>query len=168
MIAGVPTRRRLVAAASCNYTLWEKLTRFPERPELGLCNNLAEISMRTVRSDERIGYGSETSRGTEDRGDSLSGEVVGGCSCPSTTTGPARGSDGFAYLNSLSAKPTRSRRVGLSSLGRNSTDQTLISDLFLFRRSRFSNLLHHLYGNLLEMCFRPSHGKLLLPVTPQH
>jgi len=37
-------------AKACNYTLtlWEKLTRFLEYPELELSNNLAENSMRPI------------------------------------------------------------------------------------------------------------------------
>jgi transposase len=43
---------------SCQYalTLWRKLTRFLEYPELELSNNLAENSMRSVALGERTGY----------------------------------------------------------------------------------------------------------------
>jgi hypothetical protein len=39
-----------VLAKACNYTLtlWDRLTRFLEYPELELSNNLAENSMRPV------------------------------------------------------------------------------------------------------------------------
>ncbi len=41
------------AGQACKYTLtlWEKLTRFLEHPELELSNNLAENSMRPVALD---------------------------------------------------------------------------------------------------------------------
>ena len=58
--------------------------------------------------------------------------------------------------------------MGLSFFGRNVKDYSVISDLFHFRKSFFSNLLHYRYRNLLEMCFRPSHSNLLLLVTPKH
>ena len=58
-------------AKACNYTLtlWDKLARFLEYPELELSTNLAENSMRPValgRSSHRKSEG-----GTEDRSDSF-------------------------------------------------------------------------------------------------
>jgi len=44
-----------VLAKACNYTLtlWTRLTRFVEHPELELSNNLAENSMRPVALGRR-------------------------------------------------------------------------------------------------------------------
>src|ERR1700720_798765 len=52
----------LSKACQSALTLWTKLTRFLEYPELELSNNLAENSMRPVALGVRTGYTSEAHR----------------------------------------------------------------------------------------------------------
>jgi hypothetical protein len=58
---------------ACQYglTLWRKLTRFLEYPELELSNNLAENSMRPVALSEELDPHRQPTSGTEGCSDSL-------------------------------------------------------------------------------------------------
>jgi len=58
--------------------------------------------------------------------------------------------------------------LALIVFDRNFKDYIVILDLLQLRKYFLSYLLHHLYRNLLEMCFRRLHSNPSLLVTHRH
>jgi hypothetical protein len=73
---------------------------------------------------------------------------------------------GCPPLNPISTARMLPPGMGLSFLGRRFKDYMVVSHLCHLRKCFFSDLLHYLHRNLLEMRFRRSHSTLLLVVTP--
>jgi hypothetical protein len=75
-------------AKACNYTLtlWDKLNRFLEYPELELSNNLAENSMRPVA----LGRRNWIHIGSAHAGPKIAAILFGGGKLPQTETRSAR------------------------------------------------------------------------------